>query len=311
MKKVLKIILYLVFFTCLIFLFVGGPDSHAPRSYLKFWDLGHLLLFFTGGILFLLDFRQYFKETFLRHLLVVFLFSLLLGLLTELLQVHFHQDPDLGDWTRDVIGGILAVVFFSPRRFDLPAAWLNICRIILIVLLVLEVYPFAHSSLDEWIAGRQFPVLADFETPFEVERWHHQQPLRLDKNIVRHGRKSLQVHLTTAKYSTVSFRYFPADWSNYSHFNFSLYNSGSDTLLLTLRINDLRHYTLGQEYHDRFNRVLRLAPGWSDWSIPLDEVVQAPLNRKMDIQHIDLICFFSMNLARPRIINIDNVYLSI
>jgi VanZ family protein len=311
MKLFPKSLLYIIFFTCLILLFVNGPTTHSPRSYLNFWDLGHLLLFFTGGILFLIDYRKYFKDSFFRHLLIVFIFSLVLGLLTELIQVRFHRDPDLGDLTRDLIGGFTAVIFFSPRRFDISVIWLNIFKILLTVVLLLEAYPFIRSVTDEWIVRRQFPLLSDFETPFELGRWHHEKPLQIDKTIVRHGQKSMQVHLTTARYSTVSLRYFPADWSGYTHFNFSIFNSGSDTLIMTCRINDFKHYALGQDYYDRYNRLLRLAPGWNDCSIPVTDIVQAPKARKMDIHAMDLICFFSMELSRPRVIYIDYVYLSI
>ena len=310
MKLLPKSILYLIFFTCLLFLFIDGPTTHSPRSYLKFWDMGHLILFFIGGILFLVDFRKYFKDTFPRHLLIVFIFSLVLGLLTELIQVRFHRDPDLGDLTRDIIGGFIAVIFFSPRRIDLPGRWLKSFKFILIISVLLELLPLIRASSDELIAYEQFPLLSDFETPFEADRWYSAWELPLEKAIARHGKKSLKVQLTTAKYSAVSLQHFPSDWSGYTNLNFSIFNNQNDTLLLTCRVNDFKHYALGQEYDDRFNRLLHLAPGWNDYSIPLDEIEQAPVHREMDIHKIDLVCFFSISLPRPRIIYIDHVFLS-
>jgi len=175
--------------------------------------------------------------------------------------------------------------------------------------LLLETLPLMRGLADEWLVDRQFPLLSDFETPFEVDRWQHEKPLRLERTITRHGETSLRVQLTTSKYSTASLRYFHHDWSGYDAFNFSLFNTGNDTVMMTCRINDIQHYKLGQNYHDRFNRRIYLAPGWNDFKIPLAEIINAPKSRKMDIHQINLICFFSMSLAEPRNIYIDHIYL--
>jgi VanZ family protein len=309
-KFIPKIILYIIFFTCLLFLFINGPTAESPRSYLKLWDLGHLLLFFIGGILFLTDFRKFFKDNFFYHLIIFFIFSLVVGVLTELIQVRFHRNPDTGDLIRDIIGGFTAVVFFSPRRWDIPKRWLKMLKVSVIIMLLLEAYPVSRALLDEWVVREQFPLLSDFETPFELDRWHHEQPLQIDTKIARHGARSMRVHLTRSKYSTVSMRYFPGDWSGYRSVQFSINNAGNDTLTLVFRVNDHRHYALGQHYNNRYNRRLQLAPGWNDFSIPIVDIMNAPTSRKMDITSIDLICFFSMELPAPRVINIDYLHLS-
>ena len=310
MKLLPKLLLYAVFVTCLIFLFVNGPTWHSPFSYQKAWDLGHILLFFIGGILLLTDFRKYFKDTFLWHLLIVALFTLVLGLLTEMIQVRFHRDPDLGDLVRDLIGGCTAVVFFSPRRHDFSGKLLRSFKFILIAAVLLEAIPLLRALTDEWIARIQFPVLCDFETPFEANRWYSAWELPLEKSIVRHGKKSLQVQLTNAQYSAVSMRFFPSDWSGYAELHFSIFNNQNDKLLLLCRINDRDYYALGQNYDDRYNRRLHLAPGWNDYSIPLSEIIAAPKSRQMDIHKIDLICFYSIELAAPRIIYFDYLHLT-
>jgi len=310
MKSIGKIVLYLIFFTCLLFLFIDGPTAESARSYLRGWDLGHILLFFIAGVLFLNDFRKYFKDKFITHLLIILIFSLILGILTELIQVRFHRSPDLGDLVRDLLGGALAIVFLSPRRYKISRSLLRTLQFFLILLILVEIYPLSRALFDEWIAGKQFPVISDFETLFEIDRWHHEHTVRLEKDVVRHGTQSLQVNLTISKYSTASLRYFYPDWNNYSAFHFSLFNTGSDTLMMVCRINDRKHYSMGQTYQDRFNRRLFLPPGWSDFTIPMSEIQNAPKNRTMDLKHIDLICFFSMDLPAGRTIYIDNLYLS-
>lgn len=310
MKLLPKILLYALFITCLTFLFVNGPTWHSPLSYQKAWDLGHILLFFIGGILLLTDFRRYFKDTFWGHSLAVVVFSLVLGLLTELIQGHFHRDPDLGDLFRDLLGGCAAVVFRSPSRHDLPGRQAISFKVVLILLVLLETVPLTRALADEWIARMQFPLLCDFETPFEANRWYSAWDLPLEKNIARHGDQSLQVQFAAAPYSAVSMRFFPGDWSDYTDFCFSVYNNRQDTLSLTLRINDRIYYSAGQNYDDRFNRILRLAPGWNDFIIPISGIINAPRSRKMDVKNIELICFYAINLTASRTIYFDYLHLS-
>jgi hypothetical protein len=293
----------------MILLFVDGPSWHSPLSFQKAWDLGHILLFFIGGILLLNDFRRYFKDSFLWHFLIVLAFTVVLGLLTELLQGHFHRDPDPGDLVRDLLGGCAAVFFYSPRRGDLPGKWLKRSKFVLIFVILLEAAPLTLALADEWIAEIQFPLLCDFETPFEAQRWYSAWDLPLEKNIVRHGKKALQVQLANAPYTAVSMRFFPSDWSDYTNFHFSIYNSRQDTLDLTLRINDQKYYLSGQYYDDRLNRPLQLATGWNDYTIPITAIVNAPKTRKMDIRNIKLICFYAINLSEPCTVYFDNLYL--
>jgi VanZ family protein len=310
MKSIGKIVLYLIFFTCLLFLFVDGPTAESARSYLRGWDLGHILLFFIAGILFLTDFRKYFRDNFYYHLLIIMIFSLVLGILTELIQVRFHRSPDLGDLVRDLLGAALAIAFFSPRRHENSKVVVQAIQSFLILLALVEIYPLSRVLFDERIVKKHFPVISDFETPFEKDRWQHEKPLKVETEIVRNGSHAMRVQLTSAKYSTVSIRYFYPDWRGYNIFHFSIFNSGTDTLMMVCRINDRRHYNLGQQYNDRFNRRVNAVPGWNDYSFSITEIVKAPVSRRMDIKNIDLICFFSMELANPRDIYIDHLYLS-
>jgi hypothetical protein len=70
--------------------------------------------------------------------------------------------------------------------------------------------PLAVAITDEWIAKNQFPVLADFETPFEIYRWVGGTAFDIDNGISYHGGSSLKIQLNTSKYSGVALKYFPA-----------------------------------------------------------------------------------------------------
>jgi len=63
---------------------------------------------------------------------------------------------------------------------------------------------------------------------------------------------------------------------------------------LNIRINDVQHT---QEYSDRFNRCFTVHPGINKIIIPLDNVINAPLGRKMDMNHIQTICVFARNVT--------------
>ena len=79
-------------------------------------------------------------------------------------------------------------------------------------------WPVYQSLDDEWVARKQFPVLADFETPFEQTRFSDVHQVQREQNIVRHGRYALRVQLSTVHYSGISLFYFPHDWRESSLF---------------------------------------------------------------------------------------------
>ena len=307
MRKIKYFSLYIAFILCVTLLFAGKPGFYTARSSLYLWDLGHIFLFTLASIIIVKKIYWFNKFSYLKQLLLITIFSLFFGILTELLQVKFDRTPDVHDLLRDLLGSLLGIAFFSPRRIDVSDLFRKSVQTGLIILLLIEVYQFTSALADEAIALVQFPVLSDFETPMEVDRWRNQSQLKLENGLARQGDNSLRVILTTSKYSGVSFKYFPSDWRDYKYLNFSIYNPDDDTLRVICRIHDANH---NHSYKDRYNEAFYIKNGWNDIKISLSDIQMAPQDRKMDLSNIELIGIFTVRSPRRRLIFLDNFHLT-
>jgi len=293
------------------FFFWGGPGYYSSRSFQAAWDLGHILFFF----LFALWFHDRFKKNKvavspLTFFASTFLLVLLAGSLVELLQMFgTNRSPDMMDVLRNQLGCLTAFVFFI-RPWVFGQQWkLRLLRGGVLILLALAIWPLSRSLIDEYLAVRQFPVLADFETPFERFRWNNIRQLQEETEIVRHGHKAVRVQLSTNKYSGIALFYFPRDWRGYQALYCSVYNPQAAPLLLNSRIHDVHHKEHDMEFTDRFNQQFTLEQGWNDLVISLEKVKAAPKGREMDMAHIEGFGLFVIQQPRSQVLYLDHVYL--
>ena len=302
-----KIIRYSLVALCATFLFLGGPDQYTARSVLHLWDLGHILLFALFIYIILNDSGWFKEKSFIIQLTWVILITFFLGVVSELAQNNFNRRPEIGDMRRDIEGGLLALFFFSATSSRLPNLLLRSLQVVILIAVIFEAAPVGKAIMDEATARRSFPVLADFETPFEINRWRGRANISINNEIAYNGKASMKVRLTTAKYSGVFMRYFPRDWKGYAYLHAAIYNESRQPLEITVRINDELHIN---RYNDRFNRVYLLRTGWNKISIPLERVKNAPKKRKMDLRRIRSFGFFVISQPVPKTIYIDNVRLA-
>lgn len=293
------------------FFFLGGPGYHTPRSFQSFWELGHIIFFFLLSC-WLCRFLR--GRSALLSPLRLFMYSVstvfISGVLVEILQmVSSGRSPDGFDVLRNLLGCLIAFAFFiRPPLLNRP--WLQHgFRGMVLMLLAFALWPLTRSLIDEHRAARQFPVLADFETPLELDRWVNRAQLREETQLVRHGHKAMRVQLSTAKYSGVSMHYFPGDWRGYNTLHYSVYNPHPVGLILNCRIHDTHHKAHGQAYADRFNQQFTLQQGWNDLVVSLDKVKNAPKGRTMDMEQIEGFGVFVVQQAQPMEMYLDYVYL--
>ncbi len=293
------------------FFFLGGPGYHAPRSFKAFWDLGHIFYFFLLSCWLCRTLRgraaQLSPLRLFVYIVSVVFFS---GVLVEILQMFTSgRSPDVLDVLRNMLGCLIAFAFFiRPSLLSRP--WLQqVFRGMVLVLMAIALWPLTRALIDEHLSARQFPILADFETPFELDRWVNRAQLREEQLIVRHGHKAMRVQLSTAKYSGIGLHYFSGDWRGYNTLHYSVFNPQPVNLILNCRIHDTHHKAHGQEYVDRFNQQFTLQHGWNDLVVSLDKVKSAPKGRAMDMEHIEGFGIFVVQQAQPMEIYIDYVYL--
>jgi hypothetical protein len=290
-----------------ILLFAGGPEGHWPRSLSHFWDLGHMGLFGAATLLALRAGLARWPLT--RQAGVVLGGSLILGAVSEWLQRGSNRTASLGDLQRDLIGASLVLVFVSPAVARLPRRQRGAILAVVLLAFGWQVAPALLATVDEFTARRDFPVLAGFERPFEVDRWQGQAKFRIVDTPVRGGHRSLRVDLDTNTYSWVSLADFPRDWTAYRLLEFSVFNPDTEALELVCKVNDREHQRRGYPTADRFNRRLTAAPGWNDFSIHLEEIRKAPVGREMDLAQISTFQLFTVRLPRPRSFYLDQVEL--
>lgn len=293
------------------FFFFGGPGYHSSRSFQSTWDLGHILFFAVLSCLLnlYLTRRYRYLSAWFRFVLI-FSVVFVIGLTVELLQMgNGNRTPSVLDMLRNQLGCLFAYAFLLKQESRrVPWRWLF--RVTVLLLLLLAVWPLTRALIDENLAARQFPVLSDFETPFERYRWVNTRQLRQEADVVRHGRKAARVQLSTAKYSGASLFYFPGDWRGYEMVQWSVYNPQTEPLELHCRIHDNHHKEHGYEFNDRFNQQFNLKPGWNDLAVSLEKVQHSPKDRLMDLQHIEGFGIFVIQQKVPLEIYLDHVHLS-
>lgn len=288
-----------------ILLFYRGPDD-SLRSATQAWNLGHIILFAALSVIIWYHGKKFLPRKFLPLLSMLLFLTLLAGGTTEVMQIFSQRTLDIADIWRDCLGTLIAAAFLLPARTSLCSSRQRKFRFLVIFLTIITLIPLGKALIDETIARDQFPLLADFETPFEPARWEQGE---IDHQLARHGHSSLKVLLTTEQYSGDSLLYFPPDWSQYTSLHFSIHNGTETPLIIVCRLHDRFHAKSGNDYHDRFNRRLTCQPGWNDFSIPLKEIKNAPTGRKMDMTTIINLRLFTVQLQQPVTIHLDYFYL--
>ena len=292
-----------------VLLFLGGPDYYSSRSYKHCWDIGHIIYFALFAGLFA-RWRFIAAMSVAGQWATTLLVSLLLGACIELAQYDTARTPDIADVLRDLTGSLVALSFGPPGLRLQPVRLRRALQVSVFMLLVIQLVPIARSLIDEAIARRQYPVLSDFETAFEVDRWVGSAGRSIQAMPSISPGNLLKLSLGTDRYSGAELKYFDGDWSSFRTLDFRLYNPDEEPLKITCRIHDLRHLDGKEEYEDRFNRRYLLRKGWNDIEVDLEEVKESPAGRRMDMSNIRGLGLFVTSLPAPRVVYLDNVRLS-
>ena len=82
----------------------------------------------------------------------------------------------------------------------------------------------------------------------------------------------------------------------------AVYSESDEPLKLTCRMHDKEH---NNSYTDRFNKTFRFDKGWNEISINLEDVINAPITRKMDITEMKNFALFAIDLQKRKTIYFD------
>ncbi len=290
--------------------FFGSPDYYSPRSVKFFWNFGHIVFFATAVFWMLILFGNFAKRNLGFQCFVVVLATTIVGVVIEWLQYGVGRQVDSYDVFRNVVGGLLALLWFSPAANFSSRRWLYFFRGIVTTLVLSQLFVLSVILVDEWLVENNPSVLSRFDSIYELSRWgRYDFSTALVEEPVVEGEYAFRVDLTTDQFSGVALRYLYRDWRDYEVLQLSIFNPNESDLTLVIRVNDKLHRLGSQAYADRFNRSMQLSPGWNQVKIQIDDIKTAPDKREMNLAEIESIEIFSVALDRAKTVFIDSVRL--
>lgn len=271
------------------------------------WESGHLFLFFLGCSLFYTFYPRFSNFTFVRQSAIILGATLFAIVVLE--GVHsFVSGKSLSG--ADVIGDIAGTLLFLSLRSKRNGGKHFLLYAMALLLTGFVLWPALSSFSDEMLARYQFPLLADFETPFEASRFEGKTGDGvLSKEQAFHGKGSLRLSLSPGPWSGVMLKHFPSNWQGFAQLNFAVYNPSRQLVSLHVRIHDILHEQGGMLHTDRYNRIVSLPAGWTKVRISLAEVQTAPQARSMDLAQISGLGFFVVREENPLVLYLDTVRL--
>ena len=292
-----------------ILLFVGGPDYESHRLFKKVWDTGHLFLFAIISYL-MLTTILFSKYHINKRIILIMIFCLFFGLSVESIQYFIGRSYEVNDIYADLIGASIGVTVYYKNNISKNKLFRYYILLLQLVLVSIGFFPLISSGVDELSMRKQFPVLADFESRFEISRWDiNKAKISLSNKHVRSGKSSLKVEFLPDKYPDVTLKHFYRDWSGYEKLNFSIFNAMLDTTEIQIKIYDSEHSKRNYNYSDRYNETVLLKSGWNDLSFKVDNICSSPKDRKMKCFDVESFSLFINDLKTPIIIYIDNIIL--
>jgi len=288
-----------------LFLLFNDFDKTRSLFTSSILDFGHIPLFMviTAMMLWVLDWRRW-PITSLKNYILAGAIAIVLSLFTEIFQQFVPgRSFEIRDIVSNLVGStVLLLIFYQYKRHMQRGSRLAIFGVACLMLLCAGI-PVFTSFMEELRAKRDFPLIASFETRWEMKRWISEGSFDRSTLHTTHGNRSLLVNLAPGLYPGASFINPHFTWQDYYSLRFDAFLQGDRPLALTVRINDLEH---NEEYEDRYNRTFTLRPGPNQVIISLSEVEHAPKGRLMDMEHISVLCLFSYKLHEQRTVYFDN-----
>lgn len=234
-----------------------------------------------------------------RRALAAALAACVLAGLTELVQfADPRREPSVGDLLRDVAGiaAYLALRHWRAHTRGRPRVRLALAAT-LIALTAFAFTPWLRAASAYRQRDAAFPVVVGFEPGWqEVFLTASSATITPVQSASKAGtpEPTARVILEPGRYPGFSVDELSPDWRGYDRLVVGIQVDGPAPLELMLRIHDGRHS--GAE-RDRFNRPLRLQPGWQVIAIPLRDVAAAPDGRRLDLADVRGVSIFAPALT--------------
>ena len=290
-SKLVNSVLCLFIALCIPLLFFGSQLLSHFRLLPYLWNYGHIALF---AAIFWLIFSKsdiFAERSIYWTLTTTILPIILVSVAIEIIQSINSREFSFLDIIRNCLGATIAIAFHSNSFSDNRTFSRSGLKHSVVGVLIVFTYPLMINTTDTFNAYRSFPVLSDFESPFELTRWSGNQLIVVD--LEANYNHVMGNTFTTDEYSNLTFESFPNNWMGFSEISFRILNEDTANHILTLRIHDQHHRASNWGYHDRYNQNIKLIPGWNKISIDLKTVRMQPSNRNIDMSKIEKVIIFS------------------
>ncbi len=276
--------------------FFGGPGWSDGPLFQAAWNLGHPIFF----ALLTLAVQPWRFVSGWKLWALTSAVVLVLGLGIEFAQSFTTRSIDGRDMFRNLTGLwlVLALQPWAGFRRSFPARDWPI-RALAVGLLAIDLVWVTSIAIQQIQVSQLLPELYDFQQDSPERFWRGNVARSSGENCGPGADNALSIALTTRRYSGASLDNLPSDWRDYEELVFVLWNPQSHSILMTFRINDLAHELGSKGYQDRFNKSFQVRPGINRIHQNLDDVATAPRDRRMDMDDIRRLMFFTSNLSQP------------
>jgi hypothetical protein len=287
-------------------------------------NFGHTPLTGTLALLMLWISRLLFGSKIRRpaaHYNLAFLAAISLGGAIEIAQIFLPGDPDWFDFLRDTLGAGAFLCFFAAFDPKLKLYYhrrtLGILKLPLIIsglLMIIAIIP-GIIWVSAYIHKYQIaPYICDFNSALEMKfidtkdarltlvHPPAQQWKKSDEDLVG------QLDLNPIGYPGFTIIEPGDDWGKYKYFSFEIFSPLDTVIVLHLVIED---YT-GQDIdEDRFNKSLGIKPGLNEIRVPIKEIQNGPVSRKLELAAIRDLYLYTFEPKTTIRLLIDNIKLTI
>lgn len=281
------------------------------RIFQQLWNFGHIILFVGISYFFYSQFINKLKLPIFIEFLLVICCAFIIGYGFEVIQTFTGRDKSNYDVLLDTIGSMIAFLLFSHRWLASRAPIKHGFVLLISISTLIALYPMYENIADSISQKKEFPVLLSNSNNNERTRFNNYNvDIELvEDEINSESNKLLKAYFKKAKYPTLNLKQINSNWSGFKYFSVSIFNPSKSKSSIILRIHDKNHKQSGFQFNDRFNYRLNLVAGWNKIRINLSKIKNSPFGRKMDMENINGLMFFMINISESKILYFDKIEL--
>lgn len=223
----------------------------------------------------------------------------------EVLQGMTSREPSWSDFALSLLG--VALAWWGVWSWRRRAPWRAGHAAVALAFAVAGVGLFARQVTVSRAVAAMMPVLATFEHPWELERWHAKEATTMARTPARTGDGwSLEVRCSRSPtYPGVSIEDFEGDWRPYRWLEWSIRMASPEPMRLAVRIDDDQ----GARFGDRYTAYIPIVPSREVYRIDLRAVATHFREHPMNLAHVTELHFFLDAPDSPRVFWLDDVRL--